>query len=125
MKSIPYVLSCVLCGLFFQLPSWGGDGDMNTSQSEHIRALREKIEKLQAGRDLIGLRQLVTQAKDEWLKNKSADYYPVILELCLAVNSTAPTQQELCESMRDLAVSAIDSSDNKSPEITGRLLMVI
>ncbi|HEY7154340.1 MAG TPA: hypothetical protein VH575_10320 [Gemmataceae bacterium] len=77
--------------------------------------------------DLNSLRQLVTEAKTKWLADvtKGAEYYPVILELCLAVNSMASTRPELYDAMRDLAVSVIDSPNKKSPELTGKLLLLL
>lgn len=123
-------MKCVLCGLlclvgwiFFQPPSRSEGAKATPPQQEEIGALLKRIGALRATKNLAGLRQLVTEAKTEWLLAKGGEYYPVILELCLALNST--TRPELYEAMRDLAVSVIDSPREKPPEITGRLLLLL
>jgi hypothetical protein len=98
---------------------------MTPPQPEHIRELRKRVNTLRAANDLAGLCQLAAEAKDKWLPTKSAEYYPVILELCLALNSMAPTKPEAYEAMRDLAVAAIDSPGEKPGEVTGKILLLL
>src|SRR5205823_5430153 len=100
---------CIVCLLFFQPPSRSEGGDMTTPQQDQIRVLRKQIDALRAAEDLVSLRQLAREAKPKWLLIKSPEYHRVILELCLALNSVAPTQPEVYDSMRDLALAVIDS----------------
>jgi hypothetical protein len=124
MKSVPYVLLCVSCAILFPPSSSGKDGETAAPQQAQVRALRKQIDALQAAKDVDGLRKLAAEAKTEWLPAKNAEYYPVILDLCVALNSTAPTPEGY-EAMRGLAVSVIDSPGEKPPQILGKLCLLL
>src|SRR5665213_774166 len=124
MKSVPYVLLCVSCAILFPPPFRSRGGDTAAPKQEQVRTLRKQIDALQTAKDVGGLRKLAAQAKAEWLPTKNAEYYPVILDLCVALNSTAPTPEGY-EAMRGLAVSVFDSPGEKPPQIMGRLCLLL
>lgn len=119
------MLPSLMCWILVQLPSQGQGESGATPQDEQIRGLRERITVLRTANDLAGLRRLVTEAKTVWLPTKNAAYYPVILNLCSALKSMAPSHPDVYDAMRDLAVVAIDSSVEKSPDTAGKLLLLL
>ncbi len=118
----------ILCLLIFGSAQYAApaEGDVDQSPSAaRVTELRKKIEALRAKKDVTGLRLLGAEVKAEWLAKKSPAYYPVILDVCLAMNSTRTTEPGIDEAIRDLAVAAIDSPAEKPVAVVAKLLLFL
>ncbi|MBA4191792.1 MAG: hypothetical protein C0467_27755 [Planctomycetaceae bacterium] len=120
-----YLLLSTTSGMCLPLPFVNERGTVQTPQHDPIQALSKRIESLKVAKDVAGLRQLVKDAKNEWLPTKNAEYFPIILELCVAVNTTASLQPDAYKEMRELVISVIDSPDEKPAEIVGKLQLLL
>lgn len=121
-------LTLILCLLVFGSAHYAApaEGDVDQSPSAaRVTELRKKIEALRAKNDVTGLRLLGAEVKAEWLAKKSPAYYPVILDVCLAMNSTRTTEPEIDEAIRDLAVAAIDSPAEKPVAVVAKILLFL
>jgi hypothetical protein len=83
-----------------------GSGDTSKSPDRRISDRSKQIHALRVQKDVQGLQKLALEIKAEWLATKRIEYYPVIRDVCLALNSTRTTEPGIAEAIRDLAVAA-------------------
>lgn len=105
--------------------SAGDGGSVPSEYEKSIARFHAKVGELRAKKDVKGLQKLAAEIKAEWMPKKNAAYYPVILEVCVAMNSLRTTEPGIDESIRDLAVAAIDSPGEKLAYSTTRLLLFL
>ena len=92
---------------------------------ERIAGFHKTIKLLRAKKDVKGLQKLGEEIKAEWSAKKSAALYPVILEVCVALNSARTTEPGVDQFIQELVVAAIDSPAEKPAEVVAKLLLFL
>ncbi|HYH65283.1 MAG TPA: hypothetical protein VD866_11365, partial [Urbifossiella sp.] len=86
---------------------------------------RNMIAGLRTGNDLRGIQRVGEEVRAAWRATKSPAYYPAILDVCLAMNSTRTTEPGVNEAIGSLALEALDAPGEKPVGVTARLLLFL
>jgi hypothetical protein len=124
MRPLPRI-ACLFVLTLFAPAAAEGQRPAKSPLNRRIQDLHEHVKDLRAKADVPALKQLGADVKAEWLKAKSSEYFPVIFDICLALNSCRTAEPGIAQTIEDLALAALESPLERPLAISAHLLLFL